>query len=751
VKDPAAPPFLEFKSNDSEGVGTYYRVPISLEPNESRTFIGYTKPGNSDTGSKIEVSLHWDGKTYQAPPQFGLPIQDLAGHLYLSLGSRIPDLREALVRMARNPQMQQLDLDNRETWPRFAVFEMDPSHLPESWFAYQSVDLMILNTDRKEFLTDLLQDANRPRLKAIAQWVRRGGRLVIPVNYQNQDILKQLLQSPVWQPTVPVVPPANPGDVKQMALKRLEPMERWANTQAKPFPRPGENSVPIAKLDPGNVPAGFWEISEKTEDGRPLIATVPYGRGKIIYLPFSLDQAPFTRWDGRVEFLKTMIDEFAPEVSKQDANQFNNNRWGDNGGNDITTNLQQTLDNFDVNVVPFGYVALFIILYILVVGPLDYFILKHVFHKLEWTWITFPAVVLGVSVAAYFTAYALKGNDLKINKIDIVDFDLRTELDGKKQTVRAFAFGESLFAILSPRIKNYTVGVEPNPAFWGAKADNPFSADQVSWLGRPDPDGPGAMGRSGSQGFFRRPYSFADEAKGIVGVPIPVWTTKSFIATWEAVLTKVPFDADLVYHTREFQGRNVKLSGTLKNNLAVDLEDVWIVFGNGCYPIDGGLSSAGKGGAPTKISLELQAKKDIESWASAQDDRHLAPRDRNFRSVQGAYNPTNLIRQAMFFYKVFQGQNSRNHSLRFLDFTWRLPLGEVGQNETRLREAILYAHVPFQRGQADALSKGPSPLPTNLWLGELPEAGKTQPPLSGTLAQDTYIRVILPIRLSPNN
>ena len=290
----------------------------------------------------------------------------------------------------------------------------------------------------------------------------------------------------------------------------------------------------------------------------------------------------------------------------------NQNRGFRDGGanNDITTSLQQNLDNFDVNIVPFGYVALFIILYILVVGPLDYFVLKHVFHKLEWTWITFPVVVLAVSIAAYFTAYALKGNDLKINKVDVVDFDLRTELDGKQGTARAFAYGQTFFTILSPRIQNYTVGVEPNPAFWGAKAENPLTADQVSWLGRPEFDGPGAMGRSGSQGFFRRPYSYAEDAKGIIGVPIPVWTTKCFNASWETPLPKVPFQCDLVYHTREFQGKNFKLTGTIKNNLPVDLEDVWIFFGDRCYPLSGGLPGSGTGGEPSKIALELAGPKE---------------------------------------------------------------------------------------------------------------------------------------------
>src|SRR5947209_17131835 len=33
------PPYLEFECTDSEGVGTSYRVPVSLDANETRTFI----------------------------------------------------------------------------------------------------------------------------------------------------------------------------------------------------------------------------------------------------------------------------------------------------------------------------------------------------------------------------------------------------------------------------------------------------------------------------------------------------------------------------------------------------------------------------------------------------------------------------------------------------------------------------------------------------------------------------------------
>src|SRR5439155_10561569 len=154
LKNP--PAFLELECTDSEGVGTYYRVPVSLEPNESRTFTGYVKPGSYDTARGIGVTLHWDDKTFPyRQTQSGMPLFELGAHLYLSLGSRIPDLREALLSLAQNPNLPPQGLEDRDTSPRHAAFETDPQRLPELWFGYQDVDLMVLSTDKKEFLTEL--------------------------------------------------------------------------------------------------------------------------------------------------------------------------------------------------------------------------------------------------------------------------------------------------------------------------------------------------------------------------------------------------------------------------------------------------------------------------------------------------------------------------------------------------------------------------------------------------------------------
>ena len=81
--------------------------------------------------------------------------------------------------------------------------------LPEVWFGYNSIDMVVLATAQRKFLTDLKNEPKR--LAALAQWVRRGGRLVVPIAPAQQDMLADLLSTPVWDPKIPVVPPVPPG------------------------------------------------------------------------------------------------------------------------------------------------------------------------------------------------------------------------------------------------------------------------------------------------------------------------------------------------------------------------------------------------------------------------------------------------------------------------------------------------------------------------------------------------------------
>ena len=254
------------------------------------------------------------------------------------------------------------------------------------------------------------------------------------------------------------------------------------------------------------------------------------------------------------------------------------------------------------------------------------------------------------------------------------------------------------------------------------------------------------MNRRGQQSLIRRPYSYAGdvatlEKVGLEGVLIPVWTTKAFTATWNAELPQMPFKADLVYH----EGEKVKLvTGKLSSNLDVDLEDCWLIYRDWAYPLDRPLQ--GKKAAELEINLSSVnlARKDFHAWADLPDQGDF---ERRAASDNGLYNPTGTMKKILFYENADPSNVLHNQLLRHLDYSWRFQKedGKYGG----LREVVLYARVRYRSGQIDSLCEDAgNPLPTHIWLGNLPGTNQAKrPPLSGgTMNQDTYIRVLLPVR-----
>jgi len=723
---------LVVETPDSEDIETVYQVPIgALGKEERRTILAYTKPGNSE--GRFKLRIRRESRDVVSPLTVSQMPVDLAGRLYLTIGARLDKLQDALVALQQKRPDLGENQDKRDTFPRYAGFEIDPARLPVLALGYDAVDLMILTTTDKNLVQALLRDA--ARLKAIAQWVRQGGRLVVSVSWENQAEVSQLLQAPPWQPRIITVPPAVQR-VQDNALPNLKGATDWAHVGV-PFPLPGEDPVPVALLRTGKQQRPEWEVLAEV-GGQPLITRMPYGRGSITLLAFDLDKGAFTTWSGRKDFLKGLIGNLEPRIPQRAANeQAGFVAIHGNSGQDLTTQLQIKLDKFDVPIIPFGWVALFIIVYILIVGPLDYFLLKKVFKRLEWTWITFPTVVLLVSAVSYFTAYAVKGRDLKVNKIDLVDFDLRTDLDESLRTRKAYAYGRTWFTIMSPRIQSYTIGIEPRVAEWLGKGIAPETAEVVSWLGRPELDGPAAMGRQRAQGWSNRSYDYEPDGTGLTGVPIPVWTTKSFTALWASALPRLPIVADLKY----FNKGNLKVAGTIQSFLPADLEDVWFFYRTHCFSLEGNLlrSHDGKAAQPIELVLAQGRTVDIQRWPSASGT--LGPRP---FADKGFDDPTPLVKDLMFHERIDSGANQRNQVMHRLDLSWRLQ-EEPTTPTTNLREIIIYGRLAPAAGPAEEVFQQ-HPMATLLWLGQLPGPGKERPKLAGTIVQDTFVRIILPVK-----
>ncbi|HEX5269590.1 MAG TPA: hypothetical protein VFW33_03835, partial [Gemmataceae bacterium] len=675
---------------------------------------------------------------------------------YLTLGGKVSSLYKALVSTQQKPGPGGIGMapgqqapvvpppegeeneppDPEENGNRSFAHIDQVQQMPAYWFGYQPIDTAVLLTaGKQQFITDLSaagkDDPISARREALAEWVRRGGHLIISVSKNHQEV-NQILDQ------MKIIDLAVEGRVQ---LRGLPGVARWAGlTEFRGVVTKDQKTpiVEVAKLKPGRgVQVLAWDKTDGSDpEARPMIVQAPCGLGRVIVVAFDLDEQPYTGWKGREEFWKRIKDINEPsnigEGLRQD--RFNNNwRFNDaTQGGELGGKLVRSLESFpDVPVISFGWVALFILVYILIVGPLDYFFLKKVVKRLELTWITFPAVVIVISAVAYFAAYHLKGKDLRVNKVDVVDVDVSG----------GNVYGSTWFTLFSPRIQNYTIGVEPGAGWSPEERDPRKYGPFVGWMNRPD-EGFAVYGGHGSPGLFRRAYDYAPESSGLIGVPIQVWSTKTFSASWYH-----PIKEDELVEARLEVAKNdeekVKLSGTITSHLPVDLRDVALFYRGKYYPLDK-LTA----GTPLRVDGKMENAQSPQNWLNQPLGAAVMPQaNRNRAFNNDMPQPVGSYIKSILFHQ-FPGDNTqqsaRNSGLRFLDEKWRL-------DKDYREEAILFgrAEPPTggAEGNAEEVTKS-GVSASRLWLGKLPGGAGDRPRIDGTLSQDTYVRVYIPVKTS---
>ncbi len=706
---------LVLEAADCDGVPSTYTVPLPpLKKGEQHLALGYVKPSSYDTDITLTIMA---GRDRVAERKESPTALDVGNVLVVALGARMQGLVRALA-PPRPVQANEEDIlvDGSQTQGRFVGYLDDWRQMPSRWFGYESADVVILATGDRNFIQEVLNEhelnKDASRYAALAEWVRRGGRLILFAG-QNQDVVAQLDER---QPMLPVRPAGTNTDPELGWLLSLAPNQplRVKDMHFTRFERKAGQEFRFLGQDDKMT-------------GREVLFRGRHGLGQVVVYGFDPERPPFTVWAGQPEFWKRFLEERVPKA----VTPLRQGRtFGPMVGETTTelgSQLQQALEDFqDVPVISFGWVALFILLYILIVGPLDYFFLKKVVKRLELTWVTFPVVVVVVSAAAYFTAYYVKGNDQRINKVDLVDIDLH----GKQ----AQLYGQTWFTIFSPRIQHYTVGVEPAAETGWVAPDS--TAVTLSWLGRPDNS---AMGyrRPRSPGLFRRTYEFEPDASGMKGVPIPVWSTKSFNAVWA---TTQPAKALLEADLRPVAGNPNQLTGQIVSRLPVTLDDAVLVrqTGSGArvYPLGTLVPGAEKSLANVFKDIGAERQALFDDWANKQ----LLGAETQQPGVNRPPTSTTapLLTRALFHGLTQDKPTSTRHNsgLRHLDQTWRLTD----------REVILFGRVKRQEKAAESMTQDPL-SPTRLWLGQLPKAGGSRPALNGTLSQETYVRIFIPVRM----
>src|SRR5262249_2537850 len=143
------------------------------------------------------------------------------------------------------------------------------------------------------------------------------------------------------------------------------------------------NDFPVATLQPRADRSSHAILIEQSTDrkqpDRPLALQGSFGQGRVTVFAFDLDKSPFVDWNKRAGFWENLVN-FAgytlPPLNEKLE------RYGSTKYDEFGASLQGSLDYFEgVPVVSFGWVALFILIYIILIGPVDYLFLKKVLRR----------------------------------------------------------------------------------------------------------------------------------------------------------------------------------------------------------------------------------------------------------------------------------------------------------------------------------------------------------------------------------
>ena len=153
-----------------------------------------------------------------------------------------------------------------------------PEFLPETWYGYDGVRMLILNAG-------MLKHLRERQFQALEQWIKMGGYLVAAggVNYGSllTNRMKRLLPMTIQ------------GHKQLFEIKAFETFSGQKLAGPSPF------LVLNVKIEQSDV------LLE--EDGLPIISQKRIGNGKIVFLSFDIQSPPFSRWDKRRVFWDKIV------------------------------------------------------------------------------------------------------------------------------------------------------------------------------------------------------------------------------------------------------------------------------------------------------------------------------------------------------------------------------------------------------------------------------------------------------------
>jgi len=185
-----------------------------------------------------------------------------------------------------------------------------------------------------------------------------------------------------------------------------------------------------------------------TSGDRVVAAQMPYGSWSVTLIGFD----PSTPWLAQGRAIDSFWRGLLPARTSGD---------GSNLADD--SQLLQALQALpSLQLPPIGGLLIVLAAYIVVVGPLNYLVLRRLDRR-EWAWVSVPLLVVGFAAASYGYGAVLRGTDVVVNEVAIIR--------GAPDTTEGRA--QDYFGIFSPTRATYLVEI-PGGALLAAPISDPF-------------------------------------------------------------------------------------------------------------------------------------------------------------------------------------------------------------------------------------------------------------------------------------
>ena len=235
---------------------------------------------------------------------------------------------------------------------------IQPDELPEEWQGYATLEALVWIDGRA---TEIRSSA---QVDALKQWISSGGKFCVARG--------------------------NAVGLAGTAIADLLPVKLGASRELTlalggRFP-PGHAAVLDSVVRKGAIRAEQEDV--------PLVVESAQDAGRIVFVAADPSREPFTGWDSAIPFWRWVLQIPGPLPPARPNEETVLHAIG-------SAALAHQAGRFpDVAAPEIGGLFLLIVLYLVVVGPLDYLLLRWL-RKLEYTWFTFPGYV------ALFTLFVL--------------------------------------------------------------------------------------------------------------------------------------------------------------------------------------------------------------------------------------------------------------------------------------------------------------------------------------------------------